>query len=67
MCVVLLVGLPIVLLCTYVKCKCIYLCVYLDMSAVNEVYSDVLLIIVTSPRSGPKWRGPREPLGQWGG
>ena len=27
--------------------------VYSDMLAVNEVYSDMLLFIVTSPRGGP--------------
>ena len=33
---------------------------------VNEVYSDMLLFIVTSPRNGPNGRVKRELLGQWG-
>ena len=41
-------------------------CVYSDMSSVNEVYSGMLLFIVTSPRNGPNWN-LREPLGRWGG
>ena len=40
-------------------------CVYSDMFVVNEVYSDMLLFIVTSPRSGPNWRSLMELLGQW--
>ena len=39
---------------------------YSDMFAVNEVYSDMLLFIVTSPRSGPNWGSLMELLGQWG-
>ena len=39
--------------------------IYSDMSSVNEVYSDMLLFIVTSPRNGPNWRVKRELLGQW--
>jgi len=35
------------------------------MFAVNEVYSDLLLLIVTPPRSGPSWRSLVELLGQW--
>ena len=42
-------------------------CIYSDMSSVNEVYSDMLLFIVTSPRNGPNGRVKREPLGRWGG
>ena len=49
----LLVGFPIVLLYTVslncVNSKCICVCVYSDMFAVNEVYSDMLLFIVTFP------------------
>jgi len=37
------------------------------MFAVNEVYSDMLLFIVTSPRSGPNSRSLMELLGQCGG
>jgi len=40
--------------------------VYSDMFAVNEVYSDMLLFIVTTPRSGPNWRSLMELLGRWG-
>ena len=40
--------------------------IYSDMSSVNEVYSDMLLFIVTSPRNGPNGRVKRELLGPWG-
>ena len=67
--IVLLVGFPIVLYTVSLNCvnsKCICVCVYSDMFAVNEVYSDMLLFVVTSPRSGPSWRSLMELLGQWG-
>ena len=36
------------------------------MFAVNEVYSDMLLFLVTSPRSGPNVESLMEHLGLWG-
>jgi len=67
--IVLLVGFPIVLPYTVslncVNSKCICVCVYSDMFSVNEVYSNMLLFIVTSPRSEPSWRSLMELLGQW--